>query len=338
MTAMTDVHRKSTAVSTMTRAVAHERYGSPDVLELREVGTPSPGEGEVLLRVTAAALNPYDWHFTTGTPYVMRLVGGLRRPKQPIRGADVAGRIVALGDGVTSLAVGDRVAGFARGSFAEHAVANAASLARIPDGLDDSEAAALPMAATTALQALRDQGEVQPGQRVLVNGAAGGVGTCTVQLAVAMGAEVTGVCSARNVELVRSLGAVRVVDYTNEDWVDGSRYDVIVDNVGNRSAAECRRSLTPSGRCVMVGGPKQNPWLDPFGHLIAGKVGFAFRSQEFRWFTATGTASDLAAVWEYVDRGQLRPVIDRRIGLDGVADAMRDLATGHTRGKVVVVP
>lgn len=341
---MTNVHRTYPADATTgittgtTRAVVHDRYGPPDVLELRDVETPTPGPGEVLLRVTAASLNPYDWHFTTGTPYLMRLMGGLRRPKQPTRGADVAGEVVALGDGVTSLTVGDHVAGFARGSFAEHAVARASSVARVPDALDDAEAAALPMAAVTALQALRDQGAVQSGHRVLVNGAAGGVGTFAVQLAAAMGAEVTGVCSGRNVELVRSLGATRVVDYTTEDWVDGTRYDVIIDNVGNRSAAECRRSLTASGRCVMVGGPKKNPWIDPFGHLLAGKVGFAFRSQEFRWFTAAETADDLAAVWEYVERGELRPVIERRIGLDGVADAMRDLAAGHTRGKIVVVP
>lgn len=341
---MTNVHRTYPAdtpadgPAATTRAVVHDRYGSPDVLELRHIETPTPGPGDVLLRVHAASLNPYDWHFTTGTPYAMRLMGGLRRPKQTIRGADVAGEVVALGADVTSLTVGDLVAGFARGSFAEHAVARASSVARVPGALDAADVAALPMAAVTALQAVRDQGAVQAGQRVLVNGAAGGVGTCAVQLAAAMGAEVTGVCSGRNVELVRSLGATRVVDYTTEDWVDGTRYDVIVDNVGNRSAADCRRSLTTSGRCVMVGGPKKNPWIDPFGHLLAGKIGFAFRSQEFRWFTATETADDLAAVWEYVERGELRPVIERRIGLDGVADALHDLAAGHTRGKIVVVP
>lgn len=319
------------------RAIAHDSYGPPEVLEVRDIEPPTPGPGDVLIQVTAASLNPYDWHFTTGTPYVMRLVGGLRRPKQRVRGADVAGHVVAVGDEVSTLAVGDRVAGLARGSFAELATAPATAVARVPDGLDDAEAAATPMAAVTALQALRDQGRVQPGERVLVNGAAGGVGTFTVQLAVAMGAEVTGVCSTRNVELVRSLGATRVVDYTCEDWVDGTRYDLIVDIVGNRSARECRRSLTPSGRCVMVGGPKSNPWLDPFRHLIAGKLAFAFRSQEFRTFTATETAEVLDELWAFAERGDLRPVVGRRIALAEVPDAMSDLAGGHTRGKVVVV-
>lgn len=339
---MTDVQRTYPAdglpdgIPAITQAIAHDRYGGPEVLELREIATPTPGPGEVLIEVAAASLNPYDWHFTTGTPYVMRLMAGVRRPKQTVRGADVAGRVAAVGEGVTTLSVGDRVAGFARGSFAGLALARATSVAPAPDGLDDAEAAAMPMAAITALQALRDQGDVRAGQRVLVIGAGGGVGSFAVQIAAAMGAEVSGVCSTRNVELVRSLGATHVVDYTVDDWVGGTPYDVIVDNVGDRSIADCRRSLAPTGTYVMVGGSKSNPWIDPFGRLLAGKIGFAFRSPRFRWFTATGTTDDLAAVWRFVDAGQLRPVVDRLIELAEVPTVMRELANGHARGKTVV--
>jgi NADPH:quinone reductase-like Zn-dependent oxidoreductase len=318
------------------RAVVHDRYGSPDVLEVRSIERPQPGSGEVLIGVAAASLNPLDWHFLTGTPYLLRLMAGLRRPRRPVRGADVAGIVAELGPDVTELTVGQRVFGTARGSFAEFAVARVGHVAPTPDGLDDGEAAALPIAAITALQALRDHARVQPGHRVLVNGAAGGVGTFAVQLAVAMGAEVTAVCSARNVEMVASLGAHRVVDYTSDDWVDGTQYDAIIDNVGNRSLRDCRRSLTSHGVLVMVSGPKDNRWLDPFRRLVAGTVGFLFASQRFAQFTASEEGSELRALLEYVERGELRSVVERRVGLDEVADALRYLGTGHARAKIVV--
>ncbi len=318
------------------RAIAQHRYGAADVLELRTVDTPSPGDGEVLIEVTAASLNPLDWHFMTGTPYVLRLVAGIRRPRQAIRGADVAGTVVAVGAAVEGFAPGDRVMGTARGSFAEWASSKPTSLALLPQGISFADAAAMPVAAITALQAIRDHAGVQPGQRVLVNGAAGGVGTFAVQLAVAMGAEVTAVCSTHNVEMVRELGAQRVIDYTAEDWVDGSQYDAIVDNVGNRSLGDCKRSLIDGGRYVMVSGPKDNRWLDPFRRLVAGKIRFARSGRSFHQFTAKETSADLTELLRFVEVGQLRSVIDRTVPLEGVPDAMRYLGTGHARAKVVV--
>lgn len=318
------------------RAVTQHRYGNTDVLGVRAVDTPSPGDGQVLIRVAAASVNPLDWHFMTGTPYVLRLVAGVRRPRQPIRGVDVAGTVVAVGTDVEGLAPGDRVMGTARGSFAEWSLAKPASLALLPPGIAFADAAAMPVAAITALQALRDHAGIEPGDRVLVNGAAGGVGTFTVQLAVAMGAEVTGVCSTHNVEMVRELGAQRVFDYTAEDWVDGSRYDAIVDNVGNRSLGHCVRSLVDGGRYVMVSGPKDNRWLDPFRRLVAGKLRFVRSGRSFHQFTANETSADLADLLRLVEAGQLRSVIDRTVALEGVPDALRYLGTGHARAKVVV--
>jgi NADPH:quinone reductase-like Zn-dependent oxidoreductase len=320
----------------MMRAVTHHRYGTTDVLEVRAVDTPAPGDGEVLLRVAAASVNPLDWHFMTGTPYVLRLVAGIRRPRQAIRGADVAGMVVAVGAGVEGFAPGDRVMGTARGSFAEWTLAKPASLARLPQGISFADAAAMPVAAITALQALRDHARIEPGHRALVNGAAGGVGTFAVQLAVAMGAEVTAVCSTHNVEMVRDLGAQRVFDYTAEDWVDGSQYDVIVDNVGNRSLGDCVRSLVDGGRYVMVSGPKDNRWLDPFRRLVAGKFRFVRSGRSFHQFTANETSADLAELLRFVEAGQLRSVIDRTVALEGVPDALDHLGTGHARAKIVV--
>lgn len=318
------------------RAIAQHRYGDTDVLELRAVGTPSPGDGEVLIRVAASSLNPLDWHFLTGTPYLFRLVAGIRRPRQAIRGADVAGTVAAVGTNVEGVAPGDRVIGAARGSFAEWTLAKPASLALLPQSVSFVDAAAMPVAASTALQAVRDHARIQPGQRVLVNGAAGGVGTFAVQLAVAMGAEVTGVCSTSNVEMVRELGAQRVVDYTAGDWVDGSQYDAIVDNVGNRSLGDCVRSLGEGGRYVMVSGPKDNRWLDPFRRLVAGKIRFVRSGRTFHQFTAGVTSTDLAALLRFVEAGQLRSIIDRKVALADVPDALRYLGTGHAQAKIVV--
>lgn len=311
-------------------------FGDADELELRTVPTPSPGDGEVLIRVATASVNPLDWHFMTGTPYVVRLVAGIRRPRQEVRGADVAGTVAAIGTDVEGLAPGDRVMGAARGSFAEWTLAKPASLALLPQGVSFADAAAMPIAAITALQALRDQAGVQPGHRVLVNGAAGGVGTFAMQLAVAMGAEVTGVCSTHNVEMVLGLGAQRVVDYTAEDWIDGNQYDAIIDNVGNRSLGDCVRLLADGGRYVMVSGPKDNRWLDPFRRLVAGKICFMRSGRTFHQFTANENSADLNELLRYVEAGQLHSVIDRRVTLDDVPDVLRYLGTGHARAKIVV--
>ena len=318
------------------RAVAQHRYGNTDALEVRVVDIPAPGAGEVLIRVAAASVNPLDWHFMTGTPYVVRLVAGIRRPRQAIRGADVAGTVVAVGADVEALAPGDRVMGTARGSFAEWALAKPGSLALLPQNITFVDAAAMPIAAITALQALRDHARIELGHRVLVNGAAGGVGTFAVQLAVAMGAEVTGVCSTHNVEMVRDLGAQRVFDYTAEDWVDRSQYDVIIDNVGNRSLGDCIRSLVDGGRYVMVSGPKDNRWLDPFRRLVTGKLRFVRSGRTFHQFTANATSADLAELLRFVEAGQLHSIVDRTVALEGVPDALGYLGTGHARAKVVV--
>lgn len=323
-------------------AIAHDRYGNADVLDHREIEAPTPGPGEVLVRVAAASLNPLDWHMMTGTPYLMRLAAGLREVKQPVRGADVAGTIEAVGADVTGLSVGDRVFGLARGSFAEFAISKPGALGPTPGRLTDAEAASLPVAATTALQAVREHGQVQPGQQVLVIGAAGGVGTATVQIATAAGGVVTGVCSGRNVEMVRSLGASRVIDYTTDDFVtdgfvaDGGRYDVVIDNVGNRSLADCRRVLAPEGIYVMISGPKSNKWLDPMRRMLLGRLRFMIGKQRFASFTASETTDRLLQLTELVETGRLRPVIDRHITLADVPTALDEIGRGHVPAKIVV--
>lgn len=318
------------------KAIVNQVYGDVDALEFGDVDRPEPGEGEVLVRVVAASVNPYDGHFLSGTPYLVRTTAGIRRPKQPTRGADVAGIVEATGPAVERLAVGDRVFGLARGSFAEYAVARERNLAVVPESLDLAESAAIPMAGVTALQAVRDHAAVEPGRRVLVNGAAGGVGTCAVQIAVAMGAEVTGVCSTHNVDLVRSLGASRVVDYTRDEVVDGTEYNAIIDNVGNRSPGEFRRLLTPSGVYVMVSGPKSNPWLDPFRHMIAMWLRFRFDSRRFANVLASEDTAELEQLVAMMVDGRLAPVIDRRYPLADTAEAMRYVGTGHARAKVLI--
>lgn len=323
-------------IPTVMQAIVQSRYGPPDVLRLDNVERPSPSEGQVLLRVAAASLNPLDWHFTTGTPYLLRLSAGLRRPKQAVRGADVAGTVVGVGAGVEGFGPGDRVVGLAAGSFAEFAIASQGSLARLPESVSFADAAAMPVAGVTALQALRDHARVQPGDRVLINGAAGGVGTFAVQLAVAMGAEVTAVCSTRNVEMVAGLGAHRVVDYTRENWVDGMEHDAIVDNVGNRRLGDCVRSLVAGGRYVMVSGPKDNRWLDPFRRLIAGKIRFARSGRSFNQFVAAGSTARLEVLVEHLVSGTVCSVIERRVALVDVPEALAYLGTGHARAKIVV--
>lgn len=318
------------------KALLNRSYGSPEVLELADIDTPAPAGGEVLVRVHAASLNPLDWHFLTGTPYPIRAMSGLRRPKQPIRGVDLAGVVEAVGAGVTAFAPGDAVFGFGIGSFAERAIAKERALSRLPDGSTFEHGAAIPIAGITALQGL-DRAGVTTGTSVLVNGAAGGVGTFAVQLAAARGAEVTGVCSTRNVELVRSLGASRVIDYTSVDMMaEGRRYDVVFDNVGNRSLSECRRLLAPRGTYVLIGGRKKGRVLGPLKRLIATRVAFWHGSKRAITFNAVPSSDDLATIAALVASGAVRSVIGARCALADVPEALRELAAGHTKGKVVV--
>lgn len=324
---------------TMTAVVAR-RYGQPDVLGIEELPVPSPGDGEVLVAVESSSLNALDWHFLTGTPYFLRLVAGLRRPRRLVPGADVAGTVAAVGSGVTRFEVGDAVFGECGGggcgpflTVAEEAIV------ALPPGVAMRAAGATPVAGLTALQGLRTHGDVRPGDRVLINGAAGGVGTFAVQIAKALGAEVTAVCSARNVEMVRALGADHVIDYTTTDVVaTGARFDVMFDNVGNRSARECLAVLAPDGRYVVITGPKDNRWLGPVPKLL--RTGLAFRRADpsFHQFTASPDQDDLTFLGELLADGRVVPEIQRVIGLDGVADGLAEIGTGHTRAKIVVEP
>lgn len=318
------------------RAIVQHRYGAPDVLELQEVDEPVVQDDRVLVRVHAASVNPVDWHFTRGTPYLIRLEAGLRRPKVTRLGVDVAGRVEAVGRNVTLLQPGDEVFGQSRGSFAEYLSASEPGLARKPTNLTFEEAAAVPVAASTALQGLRDRGRIQPGQKVLVNGASGGVGTFAVQIAKSFGAEVTGVCSTRNVDLVRSLGADRVVDYTREDFTrSGQRYDLILEAVGNRSLADCRRVLGTNGALVLVGAP-EGRWLGPLVRPVTALVLSRVGRQRMGSFLASRSRDDLAVLTELLEAGKVTPVIDRHYSLGEVPEALRYLEEGHARGKVVI--
>lgn len=323
------------------RAVVARRYGTADVVAIEDVPVPAPDTGEVLVGVAASSLNALDWHFLTGTPYFLRLMSGLRRPRRVIPGADVAGTVVAVGPGVERVAVGDKVFGEAsgRGGCSPYATVAERSLAALPVGVSFEAAAATPVAGLTALQGLRTHGKVQPGDRVLVNGAAGGVGTFAVQIAKALGAEVTAVCSTRNVAMVRDLGADGVIDYTRDEvTAAGANFDVLLDNVGTLRPAECRRLLTPHGRYVMVGGSKANPWVDPIPSIIRGHLSFLRASQSFHQFVAASNREDLDVLGQLLADGQVKPAIQRVIGLDGVAAALAEIGTGHVRAKIVVVP
>lgn len=320
------------------QAVVRRCYGPVDVLRVEEVARPSPADDEVLVRVRAAALNPLDWHYLTGTPYVMRFESGLGTPKSDRLGVDFSGTVAAVGRDVTRFRPGDEVFGSRPGAFAEYvAVPEGRALVPKPSNLSFEQAAAVPVAAITALQGLRDKGRVRPGQKVLVNGASGGVGTFAVQIAKSFGAEVTGVCSTRNVELVRSLGADHVVDYTREDFTHaGRRYDVILDTVGNHSLADIRRALTPAGIHVIVGGPKDDPWLGPLPGFIKAPLLSLFVDQQFVVLLAQLNAADLVVLNDLMQAGQVTPVIDRRYGLGEVPEAIRYLETRRARGKVVI--
>lgn len=325
------------------KAIVQERFGPPDILRLADTDRPEVAAGQVLVRVRAAALNPYDWHMMRGDPYVARLMGGvgLTRPKTRVAGIDAAGQVEAVGDGVRGLRPGDEVLGFCPGSFAEYALTTADLLVRKPASLTFEQAAAVPMGAVTALRGIRTVGRVRAGQRVLVNGAAGGVGTFAVQIAASLGAEVTGVCSARNADLVRSLGATHVVDHTREDFTDGrTHYDVILDNVGNRPLSRLRRALTPTGTLVANGGGSPGHVFGAVGSMVRLFAVDALVRQRLRAILpaapAGPTHEDLLAVTALIADGRLTPVVDRTYPLADTAEGVRHVEHGHARGKAVV--
>jgi NADPH:quinone reductase-like Zn-dependent oxidoreductase len=318
-------------------AVTYRCYGSPDVLEFVTLAKPVPAANEVLVRVKAAAVNPLDWHYLRGEPYFMRLESGLGAPDNTRMGIDFAGVVEAIGPEVTRFEPGDRVFGGVAGAFAEYVLlAEDRMLVPIPGSVSFDDAAALPVAAVTALQALRDKGRVEAGHKVLINGASGGVGTFAVQLAKFMGAEVHGVCSTRNVELVRALGADRVFDYRNEDYTEsGEQYDVIVDMVGNHSVGANQRVLAADGRLVIIGGPKGN-WIAPLKRPLGALLRSLVASQEMSMMISELRREDLAELARLVAAGELSPVLDHSFPLHEAADAIRYSETGRARGKILI--
>ena len=326
---------------TTMKAIVQDVYGSADVLGLREIEKPVPGTGQVLIQVVAAGVDPGVWHLMTGRPYLVRAMGfGLRAPKVPVRGRDVAGRVEAVGSGVTRFKPDDEVFGTAEGSFAEYVCAREDRLALKPANVSFEQAAAAPISGMTALQAIRDAGKVKAGQRVLVIGAAGGVGSFAVQVAKAFGATVTGVCSTSKLDTVRSLGADEVIDYTREDFLDGKRrFDVIIDTAGNRPLRRLRRALTSNGILVIVGGEEGGgPWLAGFDRQIfRAPLLSLFVSQSFRPLTSKESSADLVALSQLLESHEVTPLLDRIYPLSDAPNAVRYLAAGHARGKVVVM-
>jgi NADPH:quinone reductase-like Zn-dependent oxidoreductase len=320
------------------KAIVYRCYGSPAVVKLEDIAKPIPPDDRVLVKVHAASVNPLDWHYMRGKPYVMRLMAGLGAPDDIRLGVDFAGTVEAVGKNVKRFKPGDEVFGGGDGAFAEYvSVREKGSLALKPANLTFEQAAAVPVAAVTALQALRDKGNIQPGQKVLINGASGGVGTFAVQIAKAFGADVTGVCSTRNLAMVRSIGADHVIDYTREDFTQGSlRYDLIVDNVGTHSLLEYRRVLNPRGALVMVGGPNDGRWIGPLSGSIKAMLVAPFVSQKMVFILAQLKQDDLGTLRDLMQTGKLTPVIDRRYKLSETAEAIRYLEEGHARGKVVI--
>jgi NADPH:quinone reductase-like Zn-dependent oxidoreductase len=320
------------------KAIVYRNYGSDEVLRVEELDKPVPSEDQVLIKVHAASVNPLDWHFMRGTPYIVRIVQtGLLRPSTARLGTDVAGDVEAVGRSVTQFKPGDEVFGCRFGAFAEYVCAKEQSLVLKPVNVTFEEAAAVPIAALTALQGLRDKGHLKPGQTVLINGASGGVGTFAVQIAKALGAEVTGVCSTKNVDMVRSIGADHVIDYTQQDFTaNGKQYDLILDMIGNHSLSERRRALTPKGTLVLVGSNDTGLWLGPHVGVLKTIVYSWFVSQDIAGLLADINKDDLTIVRDLLEAGKVKPVIDRRYRLSQVPDAIRYLEDGHARGKVVI--
>jgi NADPH:quinone reductase-like Zn-dependent oxidoreductase len=330
----------SPTVASRMKAYVYRDFGAPDVLRLEEIEKPVPNDNQLLIRVRGVSVNPLDWHYMEGTPYLGRLFEfGILKPANPRLGVDYAGTVEAVGKDVTNFKPGDEVYGNRFGAFAEYICATDKALALKPANLTFEQAASMPVAAVTALQGLRDKGKLQPGQKVLINGASGGVGTFAVQIAKAFGAEVTGVCSGRNAELVRSLGADHVIDYTKEDFTkSGQRYDLIIDNVGNHSVLECTRVLNPLGKLVMIGGggPEDQGFIGPLVNPLKMVVLKRFVTQEVGAMLAQMNQKDLTILADLVQTGKVKPVIDKTYPLNQLPEAMRYLETGRARGKVVV--
>ena len=321
------------------KAVVQDTYGSAEVLGLRDIAKPDIGDHDVLVRVRAAGVNIADWAIMSGLPFIARPAPlyGLRKPNNGVRGTDVAGVVEAVGRGVTRFLPGDEVFGWSTGSFAEYAAASEDELALKPINVTFEQAAAVPMAGLVALQALRDHGKVRAGQKVLINGASGGIGTFAVQIAKSLGADVTGVCSTRNVGLVRSLGADHVIDYTREDFTrNGERYDFILDNVANHSLSDLRRALTPTGTLVPNGGGFDNHWFASGGRIIRAVVLFRFGSQTLGNFLVSKKQTDLVVLKELIEAGTVAPVIDRTYPMSETRQAMGYIGAGHTQGKVAI--
>ena len=323
------------------KAIAYHEYGSADVLKYEEVEKPVPKADELLIKVRAASVNPLDWRLMEGNPRFLRLFFGLRKPRLGRPGVDVAGDVEAVGRNVTQFKPGDKVFGGCSGAFAEYACTTASKLAMKPDNVTFEQAASVNVAGLTALQGLRDKGKIQPGSKVLINGAAGGVGTFAVQVAKSFGAHVTGVCSTGNVEMVRSIGADEVIDYTLQDFTtsdltSNQRYDLILDCVGNHSFSACRRVLNPNGRLVGIGAPHDVKMLALLAPMIKDLVLSAFGSQKAVMFIAKSSPGDLTLIGELIATGKIEPVIDRRYSLSETPDAVRYLEKGHARGKVII--
>ena len=320
------------------KAIVHDRYGTPDVLELRDLPEPEAHDDEVLVQVHAASVNAFDWHTLTGLPYLSRLQMGLRTPKFPILGGDLAGTVEAVGKGVTRFRPGDEVFGeFTEGTCAEYVAVPEQALAPKPANLTFEEAAAVPIAGNTALQALRDKGLIRAGQKVLINGASGGVGSFAVQIAKSFDAEVTAVCSTRNVDMVQSIGADHVIDYTQDDFtLGGSRYDLILDNVGNHSLRECRRVLEPRGIYVASFGRPHKKLVGPMPYLLAMLVVSPFVSQKLVVWVANQDQENLLTLKALIEEGMITPIVDRTYLLSETREAMEYMDEGHARAKVVI--
>jgi NADPH:quinone reductase-like Zn-dependent oxidoreductase len=321
------------------KAIVYEKYGPPDVLELREVDKPVVGDDQVLVRVHAASVNPVDWHTMTGTPYMVRMMAGLLKPKSEFLGVDFAGTVEAVGRDVTQFQPGDEVFGARAGAFADYvSVDEERGVVKKPANVTFEQAGAVAVAAISALQGLRDKGQIQSGQKVLINGASGGVGTFAVQIAKSFGAEVTGVCSTRNVEIVRSIGADHVIDYTQEDFTRSEqRYDLMLDVAGNRSWSDCKRVLAEKATLVVVGGPKTNRWIGPLSQALKLRLRSLGESRRVvAPFLAKIKKEDLVVLQKLLETGTVTPVIDRQYELSEAPEALRYLGDGHAQGKVVI--